>query len=211
VSEYIWDPLTPAQVGSLFAAWKYQWWIGGGWALDLFRNEVSRPHEDIDIVVLRRELSTLHEALSGWELHMADPPGTLRLWAKGEPFPDRAHDIWCRPSAGEPWRVQLMVADAEGDRWFFRRDQRIHGSLATFGLERDGLPILAPEIQLLYKSSVKSAAGRRPKDEADYQRTLPYLDSARRQWLHEAITLLQPDHPWLDDLATRVEDRDAST
>lgn len=207
MSEYNWDPLTPQEAGSYFAKWPHPWWIAGGWALDLFRDEISRPHDDIDVVVLRRDLGTLHHVPPGWELHMADPPGTLGLWREGESLPAWAHDIWCRPSAGAPWRMQFMVVDADGDRWVFRRDHRVQGPLATFGLERNGLPILAPEIQLLYKSSVKSANGRRPKDETDYQRTLPYLDTARRRWLHDAIARTQPDHPWLDDLASRVEDR----
>lgn len=202
-----WDSLTPAEVGERLAAWPHPWWIGGGWALDLFRDEVSRPHEDVDVVVLRRDLGHLHAALPGWELHMADPPGTLRLWHEGAPMPAHAHDIWCRPSATARWRMQFMVVDSDGDRWLFRRDHRVHGSLATMGLRRGGLPILAPEIQLLYKSAAKSANERRPKDEADYRRTLPFLDATRRRWLNDAIALVQPGHPWLDDLADRVEDR----
>lgn len=207
MSESRWEPLTPVEVGALFKHWPHPWWIAGGWALDLFRGEVTRPHDDIDVVVLRRDVAALHGALPGWELHMADPPGTLRLWSEGEAMPARAHDIWCRPRADAPWRMQFMVVDTDDERWFFRRDHRVIGSLATFGLERDGLPILAPEIQLLYKSSVKSSAGRRPKDEMDYRRTLPYLGAARRRWLHDAIALTQPGHPWLDDLAAPIEDR----
>jgi hypothetical protein len=54
------------------------------------------------------------------------------------------------------------------------------------------LPVLAPEIVLLFK-----AKQRRPRDEADLANTLPILDGARRRWLSDAIRLVHPGHPWL--------------
>ncbi len=69
--------------------------------------------------------------------------------------------------------------------------------LATIGRRTDdGIPYLAPEIQLLYK-----AKQPRPKDEADLARTLPYLDPESHQWLTQALALVHPGHPWL----TRLE------
>jgi hypothetical protein len=61
-----------------------------------------------------------------------------------------------------------------------------------------GLPIIAPDIQLLYKSS----PGRRPKDEHDFAHTLPFLSQAQRARLASWIELLYGDHPWLAALAT---------
>lgn len=196
------DVVTPAEVGEIMARWPHPWWIAGGWSLDLFRNEVSRLHEDVDVVVLRRHLGDLHAAMTGWELQLADPPGTLRIWLAGEPVPGYAHDILCRRGETKHYPMQFMVMDSDDDRWFFRRDHRVNGPLAGFGLEQDGLPVLPPELQLLYKSSDR----RRPKDEADFQRTLPYLDDGRRRWLRDAIALTQPDHAWLDALAIPMED-----
>jgi hypothetical protein len=54
------------------------------------------------------------------------------------------------------------------------------------------MQVLAPEIQLLYKSK-----GLRPKDQADFETVLPALDAARRGWLRSAIAVLSPAHPWL--------------
>jgi hypothetical protein len=59
----------------------------------------------------------------------------------------------------------------------------------------DGIPYLAPEIQLLYK-----AKASRPKDEADFARTLPALNKKSRQWLAQSLALIHPDHPWLTEL-----------
>jgi hypothetical protein len=61
----------------------------------------------------------------------------------------------------------------------------------------DGVTFLTPEIQLFYK-----AKGRRPKDEQDFDKALPILPAAQRDWLRNAIELTHGDHPWLDRLDT---------
>jgi len=140
------------------------WCIAGGWSIDLNTRQVSREHEDVDVLVLRRDLDALHAQLPGWELWMADPPGSLRPWLAAEPLPARAHDIWCRRAGTVSWRFQLMVMDHDDEHWIFRRDWTIGGPLASLAHEVDGVPVLAPEIQLLYKGN----GTRRPKDEADF-------------------------------------------
>ena len=89
-----------------------------------------------------------------------------------------------------------MVIDTSRDQWIFRRTAQIRGSLSTLGrVTKDGIPYLAPEIQLLYK-----AKGLRPKDEADFMQTLPVLHRERRIWLSDSLTQVYPHHPWLDHL-----------
>ena len=51
-----------------------------------------------------------------------------------------------------------------------------------------GVPYLAPELQLLYKSK-----DIRPKDELDAAEVIPSLAADRRNRLH---LLLREDHPW---------------
>jgi hypothetical protein len=105
------------------------------------------------------------------------------------------HDIWCRRDAGTPWAFQLMVLDRDDDRWLFRRDHRIGGSLTGLGIECGGLPVIAPEIQLLFKSK-----GRRTKDEHDLGRALPLLDDRQKAWLRAALGVTDPENPWLTRL-----------
>jgi hypothetical protein len=91
-----------------------------------------------------------------------------------------------------------MIADSRDDWWFFRRMPTIERPLAGLGSRTaEGIPYLAPEIQLLYK-----AKGLRPKDEADFTRTLPALDEEHRRWLRDALVKVHPHHPWLNRLAT---------
>src|ERR1700694_1145532 len=79
-----WEALTVDQVATRLAAAPFPWWIAGGWAIDLFVGHQTRPHDDIDIVVLRRDQRAVQEAMADWELWAADPPGSLRPWSPGE-------------------------------------------------------------------------------------------------------------------------------
>lgn len=55
-------------------------WFFGGWAVDLWVGRVTRPHEDIDVLVLRREQPQVDAALTaaGWvhTPHADDVVGT---------------------------------------------------------------------------------------------------------------------------------------
>lgn len=118
--------------------------------------------------------------LAGWEWWAADPPGTLRRWAPGETLPAEVHDIWCRRSAAEPWRVQLMLDEhtASGD-WVSRRNRELRRPISTIGARSEtGVPYLVPEIQLFYK-----AKDPRPKDEADSTAISPLLSAAHRAFI----------------------------
>ena len=174
------------------------WWIAGGWALDLFLGRQTRDHEDIDVQILRHDQQVVRAAFAGWELQEALPrprseDWPFRAWGDGEDLDPRIHDIWCRPGPGEPWRVQLMVADSDGDDWLYRRDPRLRRSVSSIGCwSDDGLPYIAPEIQLLYKAKRPT----RDKDERDFIRVAAHLGPARRQWLRAALALVQPGHPW---------------
>jgi hypothetical protein len=191
-----WEPASPNEVRDLLSTVDAPWWIAGGWAIEFAVGKAFRPHGDIDVLLLRRDQLAAQHALPGWEWWAADPPGVLRPWATGEILPPEAHDIWCRPSADAPWRVQFMLDEADGDDWVSRRDPRIRRPIAELGrVTADGVPYLAPEIQLLYK-----AKGTRPKDEHDFRMMAPKLRPAQRQWLRDAITIAYGTHPWQDRL-----------
>ena len=39
------------------------WWIARGWAVDLHIGTITRPHADVDVLVLDRNLPAVGEAL----------------------------------------------------------------------------------------------------------------------------------------------------
>ncbi|HZS93479.1 MAG TPA: amino acid transporter, partial [Chloroflexota bacterium] len=75
-----WEPFSPDKVAQLFRDLTVPWWVGGGWAIDLFVGRQTRAHADIDVQILRRDQLAVRRQMAGWELYAADPPGTLRLW-----------------------------------------------------------------------------------------------------------------------------------
>ncbi len=190
-----WAPLLPQQAGTLFAAQRCPWWIAGGWALDLFIGRQTRDHGDLDVEVLRRDQTEVQRFLVGWDLHTA-ASGVLRPWPPGERLGDEIDSIWCRPTPEAPWALQVMFARARGGDWVYRRQMEITRPLGETRLRTpDGLPFLAPEIQLLYKSKAP-----RPKDETDFAMIHSLLDTQRKRWLVHALTRTHPDHPWLHRL-----------
>jgi hypothetical protein len=188
-----WEPASPAEVAQLFNRSQARWWIAGGYAIELAAGRPIREHSDIDVLLLRPDQLTVQRVLPDWQWHVADPPGTLRTWNPAEELPVGMHDIWCRPGPEQPWRIQVMLDELSDDDWVSRRDRRIRRPVASLGsVTADGIPYVAPEIELLYK-----AKGRRPKDELDFAVTLPMLSHEQRQWLDEALRLVYgPDHPW---------------
>jgi hypothetical protein len=192
-----WDPLRPSEVADLCRAVTAPWWIAGGYAIELFVGRPVRTHADIDILLLRQDQQVVHDVVAGWDVHAADPPGTLRPWPAGEQLPTEVHDIWCREKPGGPWRLQVMLDVAIGDEWVSRRDARIRRPVGSIGMHTaDGLPFLAPEIQLFYK-----AKGLLPKDQVDFDAAVPQLDRSARRWLDDSLAVTAPDHPWRAALA----------
>jgi len=59
--------------GALDAA-DLEHWFFGGWAVDLWVGRLTRPHDDIDVLVWRHDEARIHEALgsAGW-LHTPTP------------------------------------------------------------------------------------------------------------------------------------------
>jgi len=193
-----WDPLSPAEVRRLFTAYPSDWRIAGGWAIDLFAGEPHRPHADIDVEFNRADLPLLHDSLPGWLLYAAH--GDLTLWEAGTPFPDQVHNLWCR-RPGRSWELQLMAVEQTANEWVFRRDHRIRGPLADRTLELAGLPVVVPEIQLLYKSRQPTLT----KDERDFRHALPVMDVLKRTRLASWLRLLYGSHPWLAEIDSANE------
>jgi GNAT superfamily N-acetyltransferase len=191
-----WRPLepgaVPAELGDVA-----RWWIAGGWALDLFVGEQTRPHGDLDVVLLRSDQSAVHARLTArrWRLYAA-VDGTLVRWTGG-PLPQRVHDVWCHREGSDAWSLQLMLLDHDGEDWVFRRDRRIRGTLTELGTTAGELPILALQVQLLFKAT----STRRPKDDADATVVIPRLTDDARGWLHGALYRCDDlCHNWLTAL-----------
>jgi hypothetical protein len=191
-----WQQVHPREARSLLGPVPTRWWVAGGWALDLFIGQQGRPHKDLDIGILRRDLRQVLGAMSGWEFFEAKGGelfGPLRSDAREE-----VNSLWGRRIHTSEWALELMLDDSFDDQWVFRRNHRIRRALDTaIRYDSERTPYLAPEIQLLYKAS-----RIRPEDYLDFERTNGHLEDSSRRWLSCALDQLDPRHPWLHVLRT---------
>ena len=194
IGDYNWKPLSVDEVRIVFESFKQQWWIAGGWAIDLFLKKQTRHHDDIDILISRDDQHEMQSLLKDWDVWVADPPGTLRPLKHGEVIKKGLQDIWVRKTPTDPWQIQIMLFDVEQNEWIFKRDESIRRSLDSITIKTaEGLMLLAPEVQLLYKSK-----SLREKDQKDFESVLPAMSNVQRDWLKSVlIKVYQDGHEWI--------------
>lgn len=188
-----WEPLTPGDVARELAGFDRPWWVVGGWAIEAATG-YRREHEDTDISLLSSDVPALVEFVKGrWHV-WNNVGGVLRpLGGRWTSVEDPASQLWLRAGATSPWVLDVPLTPAKGDLWSHKYlpDQVAPVAEVTWVAE-GGIRYLMPEIVLTYKARL-----RRPKDEPDFEATLPVLSRERRQWLHQALQTLVPDHHWL--------------
>lgn len=189
-----WKRLEPRDAAELMRGYERPWWVGGGWALDLYLGRSTREHADLDVVVLRDDQLAAREHFAAWDLHVAHE-GRLTPWT-GERLELPLHTLWARSAEKGPWELELLLMESSDGVWSFRRDPLVTLELSRLGLLRDGIPYLAPEVPLLYKSK-----DPRERDDADFAEVLPELGPERRAWLAAAIRSQDASHAWLGALA----------
>jgi len=189
-----WNPLSLDEVITLLTNLEIPWAIAGGYAIELFVGSSFRSHSDIDILIERKDQLRLQEYLSSWQLYRAALPG-LTYWEQGEFLQGKYKDIWARPDAKSPWRLQIMLFDTERSSWIFKRDPSIRGELVHMWKSHEkGIYYLAPEIQLLYKAKTEIIE----KDQLDFDKAAPLLDANAKKWLLSCLQKRFPEgHLWI--------------
>lgn len=199
---HVWDPLSPTEAQELFSGLSAPWWISGGWAIDLFIGRQTRPHGDLDVLILRDDQLIFQEHLSNWDLSDRRSP-EFTTWSKGEFLNPPINDIWGRRTPKSPWAIQLMLMETDGDSWVFRREPKITGPISSLGrITKSGIPYLSPQIQLLYKANNLQI----DRNNADFKNTLPHLNYEEATWLRRCLERCYPGHEWISKLSQRMKD-----
>ncbi|MEQ4206304.1 hypothetical protein [Actinopolymorpha sp. B9G3] len=191
-------------VRDLFRSYARPYWVAGGWAVDLFAQRVRRPHGDVDIAVLYRDVDYLAETFRDPRPVLVHPAtGERREWTPDEELRPGPHGFVI-PDDSHPCPITIMLTASDGDEWVYHRGtgnvRRPHTRM-TLTTER-GLPFVGPEVALLYKSPML-----RPKDWQDFDDIHEMLDDERREWLIDNIAHRRPDHPWLPRLRRTAQRR----
>ncbi len=170
-----------------------RWAIASGWALDMFIGQPSRYHDDVDIVIDRREQLCLQQRLlaKNWQLDFVIS-GKYYKWNKGEFVNKASHQIHARK---EKEFLDILLEEAKDEIWLYRRDNSLTMPYSETIKYFKDIPYRVPEINLLYKS-----LAYRPKDAIDFKRVFPKLAPKSQKWLKEKLLLTNPKHICLKDI-----------
>ena len=175
----------------------FPWYISGGWALDLFLGCVNRMHHDVDVVVPRSAQLDLqgHLVRRGWKL-ITPFEKRLEQWPPHMTLESPRHQVHAHRQDDF---IDFLLTEMDGV-WKYRREPSIIRTLEKASLRTEsGIPYLAPELVLLFKSR-NTGNQERLKDQSDFEMALSHLEPERRAWLHWALVATSPDHPWIKQL-----------
>jgi len=164
------------KVNELMTGFNKQWFIAGGWAIDLFIGSQTRQHKDLEIAIARKDQIDLKNYLIDWEINKVTK-GALSKW-QDEFLELPIHEIHGRYSQLIE-NIEVLLNEIEDNKWKFRRDKSIFCELESlWSYSKQGIPFLNPEIVLLYKVS-----NTREKDQQDFMNVRKYLDDSKKLWL----------------------------
>ena len=185
---------TPGEVAQRLAGIAAPWCVAAGWALDLFRGTQTREHGDIEIAI---PAASFPEVRGRFPDYAFDAVGSGRIWADAAPDALAAtHQTWLRDRGTGDYLLDVFREPHDRQTWICRHHATIRLPYARIvHRTADGIPFLAPELVLLFK-----AKHARPKDQADFETTVPYLSGAQRATLVELLGRAYPGHGWIAQL-----------
>ena len=208
-----------AEANALLTGQGFSYAVCGGFALDLFLGYETRAHGDIDILAFwedREKIITymqskgysVYEMLGGGKVHRitdirvqeklrknifccTEDCELVRLYDTEEPdvyWLDFQHVGLSKLNY-----VEFLFNERTEDEFVYVRDGRVKCGLSNAVLETEGVPYLAPELCLLFKSTDIDREGY----QQDFELTVGKLSTEQRAWFERAMELLYPEgHKW---------------
>jgi len=168
------------------------WFVCGGWALDLFLGKQTRAHHDIDLGLFRSDQLHLQTHFDTSHLFWIDN-GEKRPWETGHYLQLPIHELRLEVNNGE---MELVLNEGTTTHWVYRRNTAITLPLVKAILSTShGIPYLAPEVVLLFKSTHLSA-----KNQQDFDSVISHLTPGQKKWLQQSVAVSDAGHVWLGRL-----------
>ena len=193
--------------------------ICGGHAIDLFLGEKTRPHKDLDVAVYwsDRDKIVQHMLNEGWEIY--EPCGTEYL----HKIKDVANqkriktNIWCVKPCNAHYKftehekdmlavdfdnaeqieldyIEFLFNTKKDGHFLYARNNDMKMTMDNAINKLDGIPYLAPEFVLLYKST----AADNPDYQLDFSNASLKMNERQAAWLKNALSIMFPNgHKWL--------------
>jgi len=105
------------------------------------------------------------------------------------------HDVKGLFRAADEGGFDLFLESSIEGMWVFRRDAHIRRSFESLAIVVEDIPIVVPEVQLLYMAKSED-----PKNQHDFDMTRPRLDPRSSKWLRDTLGVTLPGHAWMSEL-----------
>jgi hypothetical protein len=197
-----------------------QWFVSGGWAIDIHLNRVTRKRCDLDISApfSQRQKCIEFFIKNNWRIE-GKLAGGFKTLRKLIDYSDDIHYFWSFPEDAtfiseyidengnrriaynrdyqrELDYIEVFFDLIENNHFVFRDFPEIKRHEKEAILEREGVKYLAPEAVLLFKSGRLSE-----KNKMDFSAVVSSMDSEAILWLIEALIRVHGStHPWLVQL-----------
>ena len=162
----------------------YPWFIAGGWAIDLFLDEKTREHEDIEIGIYRKDQMKLFRYFEKQRKYFIDNKSRIgkhekKQWNK-EYLRLPIHELYIEVNGLD---IEVLLNEKDDRHWIYRRNSKImHEDDGVILRNKERIPYLCPEIVLLYKSK-----HMKEKDIHDMENAIPKMNESQVKWLLDSI------------------------
>jgi len=194
------------------------WAVCGGFALDLFLEKDTRIHSDIDICVFEQDRDKImHYMLqNNWmvyefrgngkvcplDVSLSSEMGRNLMCTNGgcnivKFYPcDDENLLWYEffhIGIKEFNYLEFLFNTTTKDYFVFDKNLEIKREMSKAILFNNGIPYLAPEIVLLYKSS----RSENEDYQYDFEQTYLHMNDEQKMWFSQSIDVLFPNgHIW---------------
>ena len=207
------------EANTLLQGQDFSYAICGGFALDLFLGYESRVHGDIDVLAFwkdREKIITfmqskgfcVFEMLGGGKVHRITDIRAQEKLRKNifcctedcelvRLYDTEETDVYWfefqHSGLSKLNYIEFLFNEKTEAEFVYVRDNRVKRELEKAILRKYGIPYLAPELCLLYKSTDVDREGY----QQDFELTVERLNGEQRAWFEKVMELLYPEgHKW---------------
>lgn len=187
------DCQPPLFAATVMNAFTRPWCIAGGWAIDLWLNRATRDHGDVEIAILREDQIALRDFMTEAKFDIITSRGPVR-WRDRQMLMLPVHQLRVHHQAHD---LKILLDEHHRGQWVYRNDWRVKMPIDQWSARGAfGVPVIAPEISLLYKSANVS-----DRDNLDLRSAMEAMRPAQLLWLREALQLASPQHQWINEIS----------
>lgn len=203
----------------------FDWYVCGGGAIDAFLGKQTRIHKDLDIAVFWEDRNSIVALMlaEGWRVFEACGGGVIhelfevqQRSEKRNLFCFTSNEKRCKlePIGDDKYRfgfekkeqkdfsyIEFLFNQRDEEYLYLPGNANLKRKLNKALLKSNGVPHLAPEVVLFYKSRYLEYSPDTLDHFQDFDVSLPFLDDEQKQWLGQSLKKEYVNgHEWLKKL-----------